>query len=32
MERQQRLFYTIQVPDEYKEDIDFLLTTVSQKV
>ena len=32
MERQQRLFYTIQVPDEYKEDIDFLLTTVAQKV
>ena len=32
MERQQRLFYTIQVPDEYKDDIDFLLTTVSQKV
>lgn len=32
MDRQQRLFYTIQVPDEYKEDIDFLLNTVSQKV
>lgn len=32
MERQQRLFYTIQVPDEYKEDIDFLLTTVAKKV
>ena len=30
--KQQRLFYTIQVPDEYKEDIDFLLNTVSQKV
>ena len=32
MGRQQRLFYTIQVPDEYKEDIDFLLTTVAKKV
>ena len=32
MEKQQRLFYTIQVPDGYKEDIDFLLNTVSQKV
>lgn len=32
MERQERLFYTIQVPDEYKQDIDFLLNTVSQKV
>lgn len=32
MDKQQRLFYTIQVPDEYKEDIDFLLNTVSQKV
>lgn len=31
-EKQERLFYTIQVPDEYKEDIDFLLTTVSKKV
>ena len=32
MEQQERLFYTIQVPDEYKDDINFLLTTVSQKV
>ena len=32
MDKQQRLFYTIQVPDEYKDDIDFLLNTVSQKV
>ena len=32
MDKQQRLFYTIHVPDEYKEDIDFLLNTVSQKV
>lgn len=31
-EKQERLFYTIQVPDEYKDDIEFLLTTVSQKV
>lgn len=31
-EKQERLYYTIQVPDEYKDDIDFLLTTVSQKV
>ena len=30
--KQEKLFYTIQVPDEYKDDIDFLLTTVSQKV
>lgn len=32
MEQQQRLFYTIQVPDEYKEDIDYLITNVSQKI
>ena len=32
MDKQERLFYTIQVPDEYKEDINFLITTVSQKV
>ena len=32
MDKQERLFYTIQVPDEYKQDIDFLLTTVSQKI
>ncbi len=32
VEKQQRLFYTIQIPEEYKEDIDFLLTTVAQKV
>ena len=30
--QQERLYYTIQVPDEYKEDINFLLTTVSQKI
>ena len=32
MEQQERLFYTIQVPNEYKDDINFLITTVSQKV
>ena len=32
MEQQERLFYTIQVPDEYTDDINFLVTTVSQKV
>lgn len=32
MDKQARLFYTIQVPDEYKDDIDFLITTVSKKV
>lgn len=32
IEQQERLYYTIQVPDEYKEDISFLLNTVSQKV
>jgi len=31
-QQQQRLFYTIQVPDEYRSDIDFLLTTVALKV
>lgn len=28
----EKLFYTIQIPEEYREDIDFLLTTVNQKV
>ena len=32
MEQQQRLYYTIQVPDEYKDDINFLITQVSQQV
>lgn len=32
MEKQERLFYTIQVPDEYKQDIAFLLNTVTQKI
>ena len=32
MERQQRLFYTIQLPEEYRDDIEFLLTTVAAKV
>ena len=31
-EQQQKLFYTIQLPEEYKEDIEFLLTTVAAKV
>lgn len=31
-EKQDRLFYTIQVPEEYKEDIDFLLTTVAARI
>ena len=31
-EQQQRLFYTIQVPEQYREDINFLLTSVAQKV
>lgn len=32
MERQERLFYTIQLPEEFQEDIEFLLTTVAAKV
>lgn len=32
MDKQERLFYTIQVPDEYKNDIEFLLTTVAEKI
>ena len=31
-ERQAKLFYTIQLPEEYQEDIEFLLTTVAAKV
>ena len=31
-EQQEKLFYTIQLPEEYKEDIDFLLITVAAKV
>lgn len=31
-DKQAKLFYTIYIPDEFKEDIDFLLNTVSQKV
>lgn len=31
-DQQEKLFYTIQVPDEYKDDIQFLVNTVSQKV
>ena len=32
LEQQQKLFYTIQLPEEYQEDIEFLLTTVAAKV
>ena len=31
-EQQEKLFYTIQVPEEYKSDIDYLLNTVSLQV
>lgn len=31
-EKSERLFYTIQTPEEYRPDIDFLLTTVAAKV
>lgn len=31
-DRQERLYYTIQIPEEYHEDIDYLLTVVAQKV
>ena len=31
-ERQEKLFYTIQVPDEYKDDINYLLINVAPKV
>lgn len=31
-EKQERLFYTIQLPEEFHEDIEFLLTTVAMKV
>lgn len=30
--QQERLYYTIQVPEEYRNDIDYLLNVVSQKV
>ena len=32
MDRQAKLFYTIQLPEEYRDDIEFLLTTVTAKV
>ena len=32
MEKQERLFYTIQLSEEFQEDIEYLLTTVSDKV
>ena len=31
-DRQEKYFYTIQLPEEYQEDIEFLLTTVAAKV
>ena len=31
-EKQARLFYTVQLPEEYQADIEFLLTTVATKV
>ena len=31
-EKQEKYFYTIQLPEEFKEDIEFLLTTVAAKV
>ena len=31
-EKQARLFYTIQLPEEYRDDIEFLLTAVAAKV
>ena len=31
-EQQAKLFYTIQLPEEFQEDIEFLLTTVANKV
>ena len=31
-QKQEKLFYTIQLADEYKDDIEFLLTTVAAKV
>ena len=32
LEQQEKLFYTIHLPEEYHEDIEFLLTTVAAKV
>lgn len=32
LEKQQRLYYTIQLPDEFKDDIEFLLTTVAARL
>ena len=31
-EQQAKLFYTIQLPDEYKDDIEFLLTSVAPRL
>ena len=32
LENQKKLYYTIQLPEEFREDIEFLLTTVAAKV
>lgn len=32
LEKQKKLYYTIQLPEEFREDIEFLLTTVAAKV
>ena len=32
MDKQAKLFYTIQLPEEYRDDIEFLLTAVAAKV
>ena len=32
MEQQQKLFYTVQIPVDYRDDISYLLTTVAQQV
>lgn len=32
LDKQAKLYYTIQLPDEFKDDIEFLLTTVAAKV
>ena len=31
-DRQQKLFFTIQIPEEYRDDINFLLVDVSKKI
>lgn len=32
MEQQQKRYYTVQVPEEFQGDIDYLLTTVAQQI